>query len=250
MFKLIEKYEIKSHDGPGRLGKLNNNITPRLFFKNEIKVAPFEGSAYNTEREIAQFNVKETLRLARENVNKYNIATIQGSKYIDLRIECVKQLEEIGYNGFIIANSDELLLHPKDLSTMIINLRKNMHPTSYLIFSFAEPSFMPLLVYMGIDGFLADSSNYYSYLNVLLTPTKTYDLETYPIYENISQKELEEKNIETLNFVIKEIQTHMKNSSLRNLVEERSLTNPQNVSSLKILDKHYKDYLLEYSQLF
>ena len=250
MFKLIEKFEIKSHDGPGRLGKLNNKTTPRLFFKNDIKVAPSEGSAYNVDYEIAQFNVKETIKLARENVDKCNIATIQGSKYIDLRINCLKQLEEIGYNGFIIANSDELLLHPKDLSNMIVNLRKNMHPTSYLIFSFAEASFMPLLAYMGIDGFLADSSNYYSYLNVLLTPTKTYDLETYPIYENITRKELEEKNIETLNFVIKEIQTHMKNRSLRNLVEERSITNPQNISALKILDKQHKDYLLEYSQLF
>ena len=250
MFKLIEKFEIKSHDGPGRLGKLNNEATPRLFFKNDIKVAPSEGSAYNVDYEIAQFNVKETIKLARENVDKCNIVTIQGSKYIDLRIKCLKQLEEIGYNGFIIANSDELLLHPKDLSNMIVNLRKNMHPTSYLIFSFAEASFMPLLAYMGIDGFLADSSNYYSYLNVLITPTKTYDLETYPIYENISRKELEEKNIETLNFVIKEIQTHMKNRSLRNLVEEKSTTNPQNIFALKILDKQHKHYLLEYSQLF
>lgn len=250
MFKLIEKFEIKSHDGPGRVGKINDAATPKLFFKNDIKIAPSEGSAYNIDREIAQFNVKETLRLAKENVDKCNVAAIQGSKYIDLRIDCLKQLEEIGYNGFIIANSDELLLHPKDLSNMIVNLRKNMHPTSYLIFSFAEPSFMPLLAYMGVDGFLADSGNYYSYLNVLLTPTKTYDLETYPIYENITRDELEEKNIETLNFVIKEIQTHMKNSSLRNLVEERSLTNPQNVSALKILDKEHENYLLEYSQLF
>lgn len=52
---------------------------------------------------------------------------------------------------------------------------------------------MPLLTYMGIDGFLSESSNYYSYLNALITPTKTYDLNTYPIYENITQKELEEK---------------------------------------------------------
>ena len=39
-------------------------------------------------------------------------------------------------------------------------------------------------------------------------------------------------------------------SQLRNLVEERSLTNPQNVSALKILDKEHENYLLEYSQLF
>ena len=34
MFKLIEKFEIKSHDGPGRVGKINDAATPKLFFKN------------------------------------------------------------------------------------------------------------------------------------------------------------------------------------------------------------------------
>ena len=103
---------------------------------------------------------------------------------------------------------------------------------------------------MGIDGFLVDSANYYSNLNVLQTPTKSYDLNTYPIYEDISQEELEEKNIENMEFVIKEIYAHMKNRSLRNLVEERSTTTPQNISTLKILDRDYMDYLLEYTQLF
>lgn len=244
------KFEIKSHNGPGRLGKLDNKITPRLFFKNDLKISPSEGSAYNVDKEIAKFNVDETLRLAKENVDICDVAVIQGSKYIDLRIECLKELENIGYNGFIIANGDELLLHPRDLVDIIVNLKINAKANSYFIFSFAEASFMPLLTYMGIDGFLSESSNYYSYLNALITPTKTYDLNTYPIYENITQKELEEKNIKSLEFVIKEIQTHIKNNSLRNLVEERSNTNPQNISTLKILDKNYMDFLLEYSPLF
>ena len=103
---------------------------------------------------------------------------------------------------------------------------------------------------MGIDGFLTDSANYYSHLNVLQTPTKTYDLNKYPIYEDISQKELESINLKNMKFVIKEIHAHMKNKSLRNLVEERSGTTPQNISTLKILDKNYSEYLLEYTQLF
>ena len=109
---------------------------------------------------------------------------------------------------------------------------------------------MPLLTYMGIDGFLTDSANYYSYLNVLQTPTKAYDLNSYQIYEDITQEELEKKNIENMDFVIKEIHAHMKNKSLRNLVEERSGTTPQNISTLKILDRTQMDYLLEYTQLF
>lgn len=247
---MIKKFEIKSHDGPGRIGKIEDELTPKIFFKDELKIAPSEGSAHNVDREIAEFNVKETLRLAKENVDECDVAVIQGSKYIDLRIECLKELEKIGYNGFIIANGDALLTNPRDLVEIIVSLKKEANKTSYFIFPFAELSFMPILTYIGIDGFLADSTNYYSHLNVLQTPTKSYDLNTYPIYENISQEELEKKNIENMEFVIKEIRAHIKNRSLRNLVEERSGTTPQNISTLKILDKTQMDYLLEYTQLF
>ena len=247
---MIKKFEIKSHDGPGRIGKIEGELTPKIFFKKDLKIAPSEGSAYNIEEEIAKMNVKETLRLAKENVDKCDVAVIQGSKYIDLRIASLKKLEDMGYNGFIIANGDELLLHPRDLVDMIVNLKKSAHPSSYFIYSFSELSFMPILTYMGIDGFLADSANYYSHLNVLQTPTKAYDLNTYKIYENLSQEDLEKKNLENMEFVISEIHAHMKNNSLRNLVEERSGTTPQNISTLKLLDKNYPEYLLEYTQLF
>ena len=247
---MIKKFEIKSHDGPGRIGKIDGELTPKIFFKDELKIAPSEGSAHNIDREIAEFNVKETLRLAEENVDECDIAVIQGSKYIDLRVECMKRLEEIGYNGFIIANGDALLTNFRDLVEVIVTLKKEAKKSSYFIFPFAELSFMPILTYMGIDGFLADSTNYYSHLNVLQTPTKSYDLNTYPLYENITQEELEKKNLENMEFVIKEIHAHMKNRSLRNLVEERSGTTPQNISTLKILDRDHMDYLLEYTQLF
>ncbi|WP_458455409.1 archaeosine tRNA-ribosyltransferase [Methanobrevibacter sp.] len=247
---MIKKFEIKSHDGPGRIGKVDDNLTPRIFFKKDLKIAPNEGSAYNVDREIAEFNVKETLRLADENIDACDIAVIQGSKYVDLRIECLKQLEDIGYNGFIIANGDALLTNPKELVELVVSLKKEAKKNSYFIFSFAELSFMPILTYMGIDGFLADSANYYSHLNVLQTPTKAYDLNEYPIYENMEQEDLERMNIENMEFVIREIHVHMKNRSLRNLVEERSGTTPQNISTLKILDRNYMDYLLEYTQLF
>ena len=247
---MINKFEIKSHDGPGRIGKLNGEKTPKLFYKTDLEISRSEGSAYNIEKEIARLNIKETLKLAEINVEKCNAAVIQGSKYIDLRIECLKELEELGYNIFIIANGDELLTNPKELVDIIVKLRINAHPSSMLVFTFAESSFMPILTYMGVDGFLTDASNYYSHLNVLQTPTKAYDLNTYKIYNEITRKELEEKNITCLEFVIREIQTHMENHSLRNLVEERSTTSPQNTSALKLLDKKYMDFILEYNQLF
>lgn len=247
---MIKKFEIKSHDGPARLGKFDGNITPQLFKREDMKIAPSSASSYNVDKEIAKLNIRETLKLAREHVDECEYAVIQGSKYIDLRVECVKELENIGYSCFLIANCDELLLHPRDLVNLVVELKKAIKPTSLLIFTFAEPSFMPLLCYMGVDGFLTDSANYYSYLNDFMTPTKTYDLGTYSIFDEISREKLEEYNLKTLDFVIREIQAHIKNKSLRNLVEERSNTTPQNISALKILDKNYMDYLLENTQLY
>jgi predicted RNA-binding protein len=101
---------------------------------------------------------------------------------------------------------------------------------------------------MGVDAFFDDIGEYYSYINVLMSPTKNYDLETYKIYD-LSREELEAYNKNTIDFVLREVREHMKNSSLRNLVEERSATSPQYGSALRILDRDHADFLQEYTQL-
>ena len=63
-------------------------------------------------------------------------------------------------------------------------------------------------------------------------------------------KECIENGMLIKNGEIQKPNAHMKNKSLRNLVEERSGTTPQNISTLKILDRNHMDYLLEYTQLF
>ena len=244
----MKQFEIKSHDGPGRHGKLGDLETPTIIDKDDFSIADDESSAYDVEKEIALWSVNQTIEKAK-SVQDKEIAVIQGSKYIDLRIKCLKELEEMGYNGFIIANADDLLLHPRDLVDLIVALRQNMKSSSYLIFPFAEAQFIPLLAYMGVDAFFDDVGEYYSYINVLMSPTKNYDLETYKIYD-LSREELESYNRNTIDFVLREVREHMKNGSLRNLVEERSATSPQYASALRILDKNYSDYLLEYTQVY
>ena len=244
----MKQFEIKSHDGPGRYGKLGDNESPLIINKDDFIIAEDESSAYDVEKEVAEWSINQTIEKAKKVEDK-EIAVIQGSKYIDLRIKCLKELEKLGYNGFIIANADDLLLHPRDLVDLIVALRQNMKSSSYLIFPFAEAQFIPLLAYMGVDAFFDDIGEYYSYINVLMSPTKNYDLETYKVYE-MNQKELEEYNKNTIDFVLREVREHMKNSSLRNLVEERSATSPQYASALRILDKNYSEYLLEYTQVY
>ena len=244
------KLEIKGHDGPGRFGKLDGDETPIIIDKSKFTIIEDEAVSYDIEREIATWSVNQTIAKAKKIEEKSDkIATIQGSKYVDLRIECVKALEELGYDKFIIANADDLILHPRDLVELIVNLRQNMNPGSILIFPFGEAQLIPLLAYMGVDGFFDDAGEYYAYLNVLMTPTKNYDLDKYQIYE-MTTEELIDYNKNTIDLVLREVREHMKNGSIRNLVEERSATSPQYASALRILDKEYTDYVLEYSQLY
>ncbi|MDO5850295.1 MAG: archaeosine tRNA-ribosyltransferase [Methanobacteriaceae archaeon] len=244
------KLEIKGHDGPGRFGKLDGEETPIIIDKTKFTIIDDEAVSYDIEREIATWSVNQTIAKAKAIEEKSDkIATIQGSKYVDLRIKCVKALEDAGYDKFIIANGDNLILHPRDLVELIVNLRQNINPGSILIFPFGEAQIIPLLAYMGVDGFFDDAGEYYAYLNVLMTPTKNYDLEKYKIYE-MTTEELINYNKNTIDLVLREVREHMKNGSLRNLVEERSATSPQYASALRILDKEYTNYVLEYSQLY
>ena len=66
----------------------------------------------------------------------------------------------------------------------------------------------------------------------------------------MTPKELERYNKNTIDFVLREVRTHMENNSLRNLVEERASSNPQIASALKILDRKHQDYLQKYTQLY
>lgn len=244
---MSKKFELKMHDGPARLGKLNGELSPTIIDNETFKISDSQSCPYNIEKEIATWAVKETIKLTDESSD---IAVIQGGKYLDLRLESLNELKKKGFNGFLIGNGDELLLHPRDLVDIIIGLKKQMNLSDYLIFPFCECSFIPLLVYMGIDGFLKDSADYYSYLNVLMTPTKSYNLNDYVLYENMSREDIAKYNENSIDFVLREVKAHIKNGTLRNLVEERSTTSPQNISTLKIFDKNHKDYILDNTQLY
>ncbi len=234
------------HDGPARQGHYNNIKTPSVLPLNSMNICEDEPMPYDVPLELAQWAVESTLKKAEEC--NHDFAVVQGSKYVDLRIECAQKLEEMGYSSLLVANADELLKRPRDLSNLVVTLRESISPNTALFFPFAEAAFVPILSYMGIDLFSDAICEFYSYLNIIMTTSSSYNLEKYPIYE-LNQKELMEYNKITLDLVIREVQENIKNGTLRNLVEERSCTSPQNISLLRILDKEYGDYLEKYTPL-
>ena len=185
------------------------------------------------------------------------LSASEGSKFAKAGMDAFLKIEKLNIpviaavNGFALGGGCELSLSCdiKDLINLIIKLRETLKPTTYLIFPFAEASFIPLLSYLGIDAFNIETAEYYAALNVLISPTKNYDLETYPIY-NFTPQGLINYNKKTLDLVLREVREHMHNNSLRNLVEERTNTSPQNTAALRILDKDHSDYLQKYTQLY
>lgn len=78
-----------------------------------------------------------------------------------------------------------------------------------------------------------------------MTSTNIYPQENYKITDN-----LEQENINQLNFTIKEIQENIKNKTLRNLTEQKAATNPEIMTLHRLLDKNYQNYLQKYTQLY
>jgi len=240
---------VNQHDGPARLGKYTELTTPAILKQTDkLKIVKDEPMPYDVPKELAEWSVNRTIEYAKKGESK-GIAVIQGSKYIDLRIKCAEKLDSLGYTTLIIANSEKLLKNPRDLVDTIVSIRKTVNPNVALYFPFTDASFIPLLVYMGIDLFGDAAAYYYAYLNNMMTPTARYDLKKYKIYD-LGFEELKNYNIDTLDFVMREIRENIKNLTLRNLVEERCCTSPEAMSALRILDKKYSEFLDIYTPLY
>lgn len=242
----MNRFEIKIHDGPARLGKIEGMETPAVIEYESIDFAKDQPIPYNVPMEIAKWSVKETIKNARSSNSEYGV--IQGGKYLDLRIKCATELENLGFKKLIIANGDELLTKPMDLVRLIVKIRENIKTNTILCFPFSEASFIPLLVYMGVDLFTDTICKFYSYLNILMTPNHSYQLEKYKIYE-LEEVELYNYNKKILDFAIREVREHIRSGTLRNLVEEKAATSPANMTALRILDDEFQEYLQKYTRL-
>jgi len=241
--------EIKLHDGPARVGKYEELETPAVLNSiDSIYIIKDEPMPFDVPRALARWSVDRTVENARKN-NEDGFVVIHGAKYLDLRVECAQKLNELGYTDFLIANTDELLKRPRDLVNIIVAIRKTVNPNSALYFPFAEPVFIPLLTYMGVDLFGCFVSDFYAHLNIMLTSTTKYNLKQYKI-SDFNFKELAEHNKGILEFLIKEVRENIKNGTLRNLVEQRCCASPEAMSALRILDRDHGKFLEEFTPLY
>ncbi|MDO5851556.1 MAG: archaeosine tRNA-ribosyltransferase [Methanobacteriaceae archaeon] len=240
--------KIKKHDGPARLGQWNEKETPTIIDYKTKKIIQSNPAPYNIPEELANELMIKTLEIAENTENKEDkIGIIQGSKYTNLRIDCAKKLEKLGYTTLLIANTDNLQKNPQEMLDIIIRLRENIKPTTTLYYPFAITPLIPLLSYIGIDLFDYSRAIYEAQKNRLMTSTNIYDINKYLIIEN---NNLQTENIKNLKQTVIETRKNIENKTLRNIVEQRCTAYPETMTTLRILDKKYYNYLNKYTPLY
>lgn len=241
--------EIKMHDGPARLGKFLGIHTPNLIkIEDSLKIIKDEPMPYNVPKSLAEWSVEKTIENAKES-NETGIGVVHGSRYPDLRVKCALELETIGNSVLMIANPESLMRSSRDLVDVVTKIRESINPNTAIYYPFAEPSYMPILAYMGVDFFDGISGEFYASLNTLITSSQKYNLKTYQLYD-MNLNELKEYNKRTMEFTINEIREHIKNGTLRNLVEERCCSSPELMTALRLLDRDHSEFVSKYTQLY
>ena len=236
------------HDGPARLGKFSETETPNLIQLNNLKILKDEPMPYNVPKTLAEWSVNRTIEYASDS-KETGVGVVHGSKYPDLRVKCALELEKLGNTVLMLANPESFMRSSRDLAEIIPLIRESINPNTAIYYPFAEPSFIPLLTYMGVDLFDDVAGDFYASLNILLTPSQKYDLKTYKLYD-MNRQELEDYNKKTIEFTIKEVRENIRNGTLRNLVEERCCSSPELMTGLRLLDRDHADFISSYTQLY
>ncbi|MDI6655122.1 MAG: tRNA-guanine transglycosylase [Candidatus Hydrothermarchaeota archaeon] len=220
-----------------------------------VEILPDEHAGLNVPRSIAEAAVRRTVEFAKNYPGQG--AVIQGSKYIDLREKCARELEDRPL--LVIANGAKLVKNPRLLVEIVTRVRDTISPNSVLYLPFAPPHMFYLLAYMGIDLFDSVGCVLKAREKKLITARgflKLQSLKELPcsceICKTRAPFELEFNDILTHNFntavqVVREIREAIRSDSMRELVEEKASCDAASMVILRLLDRDKQDFLEKYT---
>ncbi|UXM85065.1 DUF5591 domain-containing protein [Methanococcus aeolicus] len=225
-----ETYFKKDYDNK------NINITPKLIDDNIIKniKSPLLKIPFDAPEKVANYifeqnkdKIKGTIKLSDNDSNNndnndsdkdnnsINYYILNLGKYIEKINELTEELKN---TDLIIIADGRRLINRKEL-LLISELRNIISPNTAIYFPTALPNEIPLLTYMGVDYFDNSSASYYASKGYKFTKNRM--MET-----TIQFNELVEYNKSIIGELLEETKYCIKEGSLRNLVEETSISNP------------------------
>jgi|Deesub1362A_J573_1020465.scaffolds.fasta_scaffold00005_58 queuine/archaeosine tRNA-ribosyltransferase len=288
--------EIRKHSGPARMGcfevddhsvptpRFFSIVTPRIRVEHELYLAmestktdahpivvQFENKnkgagilpdlqvGFNVPREIAELSVEKTIEIAKQFPEMG--ATVQGSKYLDLRVKCAEALRE--HPLIVIANGRELIEHPRLAVEIITSIRETVSPNTALYLPGAPPHMFYILSYMGIDLFDNLEGIIRARRNEILTPYGTMALKNLKelpcscaVCINSEPADLIgdfhsvlQHNHNVCLQVVKEIREAIRENTMRELVEEKAASDVNSMVILRSLDMEKQGFLEKYTPI-
>ncbi|RLF61411.1 MAG: hypothetical protein DRN25_00310 [Thermoplasmata archaeon] len=240
-------FEVIKHSGPARLGLLkfgdSKLVTPNILdlkIKRRLMFHP----GFDVPRDIAEFSVLECI--------KSNDFFILGSKYIDLRIKCAKNIKS---DILAIGDGEKLLKRPKFLVKLIEKIRTTISPNVALYFPFASPHEFYLLAFLGVDLFDLSQAYVMGSKGIIQTLHGTLnlkELKELPCYCEVCRKHTPEDLLKDRKLAIKhnkfvsfyavrEIREAIRRNELRELVEEKASSDVNLMAMLRSISYNYEE---------
>ena len=249
-------------------------VTPLEILKYQEKLGSDIGvildipTRYDTPYEIAQEEVKETIRRAREALKARErsdillIGPVQGGRHYDLVRWSAKELSKLDYEIYGIGGPTQIMEQYKfsELINLIVNAKMNLPIEKPIhLFGAGNPIMLPFAVALGVDLF--DSASYALYARDLryMTPygvirvdrlkelpcncpvCSKYDIESFlklPKDELI--KEIAIHNLYVLREEIRRIRQAIYEGNLWELLEIKARAHPSLLLALRKLVKYSK----------
>ncbi|KYK30637.1 MAG: hypothetical protein AYK22_03390 [Thermoplasmatales archaeon SG8-52-3] len=234
------EFRVKKRDGSGRIGELKLNgekvITPNIFFVDTNRFKP-----------------PKFANIIITNENKEKIKP--GLKYSE---ELLIQKIKYRYDSlYIIDHAKQIMSQPKKFVDNIVNLREEIgYQKAIYIPSVGNPTNLALLTYLGIDLFDSTFAIIAARNNSLLFEIGMFnknDLEENPCNcplcinnkkpKDMSFQEILNHNYYALFNEIKHVRNAIQQDNLRNLLENRTKSDPNLTAILRNLDRNHYNYL-------
>jgi queuine/archaeosine tRNA-ribosyltransferase len=252
----ISSSDVKTKRKPIFFNSGSLNVSDTWKIKKGNSILPDYHAGLSVPRELAEESVKSTLQFAKKYPD--HSAVVQGSKFIDLREKCARELGERPL--FVIAGGKRLLKNPRLLVEIVLSIRETISPNSTLYFPFALPHMFYILAYMGIDLFDSAECIIKAREEKMLAP-KPIDIhsvrelpcscaacagKTPGGLANDFDLLLKHNFSEALK-ITKEIREAIRTNRLRELVEEKASGDVSSMAMLRILDAEKQDFLEKYT---
>ncbi|MBA2847495.1 archaeosine synthase [Methanococcus maripaludis] len=196
-----EKHESNSFSTTPKIIEFDINVPPLKTLK-----IPFDAPREVAE-ELVKLNKSEYVRKSEVS---YQI--INAGKYADLI-----DIEE-NMDVYVISDLRQIIKR-REMIEIIPKVRKMISPNSGIYVPGAMPSEIPLLVYMGADYFDYSSASYYAAQGYKFSKNRLIKSEE-------DFESLKTFNESIIDQVLEEVKFCIESGSLRNLVEETTISNP------------------------